>query len=272
MAIKDKEENSENETKEETAAGPETETAAETAAEELQNSGNEEQQPESKEEKKIPDIPVSENIKMLNFMLQTCDLKPLFYDKMIKKGFIAVSLMAKLGILKFAGKPAEGVVSAFLPRIGMVLIQEDDRARTENLIIAAYLSDIGMIGIAESISLKASRLLPEEREIIKEHPLISARKSLQITDGAYKYIIDHHELPIGKGYFGKITDISKESLIIGIADTFIGMGHMMRSTYKASSSPVEAAKAAVKPFRETSGNFTKEEIDYMEAALSMTLI
>ncbi len=269
--MQDKEENQQNETQKENEPGQEKETAAETPEEEGQNSGGgQEQKPE--EGKKIQDIPVSENIKMLNFMLQTCDLKPLFYDKMIKKGFIAVNLMVNLGILKFAAEPAEGVVSALLPKIGIVLIQKDDRARTENLIIAAYLSDIGMIGIAESISLKASRLLSEEREIVKEHPLISARKSLQITDGAYKYIIDHHELPIGKGYFGKITDIPKESFIIGIADTFIGMGHMMRSTYKASSWPAEAAKAAVKPFRETSGNFAKEEIDYMEAALSMTVI
>ena len=264
-----KKENLENETKEKTAAYLEEKVSTETASEEERVPENE-QSPE--EEKKAPEIPVSENIKLLNFMLQTCDLKPLFYDKMIKKGFIAVRLMADLGFLKFAESPNENTVSAFLPRIGVVLISGDDRKRTEDIIIAAYLSDIGMIGVAESISLKSARLTHEEKEIVKEHPLISARKSLQITDGAYRYIMDHHELPIGKGYFGKIIEIPKESLIIGIADVYVGMGHMMRSVYKASSSPVDAAKAAIKPFRETSGNFTKDEIEYMEAVLSQTVI
>lgn len=89
--------------------------------------------------------------------------------------------------------------------------------------IAAYLHDIGKIGIPESILDKPGKLDDEEYGIIKLHPEMGIKIIENIDDlkEVIPWILYHHERMDGKGYY----NISKENIplearIIAIADTF----------------------------------------------------
>lgn len=93
-----------------------------------------------------------------------------------------------------------------------------------NLIeIAAYLHDIGKIGIPESILNKPEKLDDEEYNIIKAHPEMGI-KIIENIDGLKEiitWILYHHERIDGKGYYNiPKENIPLESRIIAIADTF----------------------------------------------------
>ncbi|MGM0607358.1 MAG: TIGR00282 family metallophosphoesterase [Candidatus Muiribacteriota bacterium] len=96
-----------------------------------------------------------------------------------------------------------------------------------DLEIAALLHDIGKIGIRDAILCKPGRLTDDEFEIIKSHPVISA-KILQPVD-FLKHLIpmirNHHERFDGNGYPDKISgkEIPLGSRMIAVADTFDAM-------------------------------------------------
>jgi putative nucleotidyltransferase with HDIG domain len=93
-----------------------------------------------------------------------------------------------------------------------------------DLDIAAYMHDLGKIGVPESILGKPGKLTEDEFAEIKKHPLLT-NKILepihlppQIVDAA----VQHHERVDGKGYpFGlKGENISPSARIIAVADVF----------------------------------------------------
>lgn len=97
----------------------------------------------------------------------------------------------------------------------------------ENIYYIALLHDIGKIGIPDSILRKPGKLTDEEREVIRQHPVIGGKilknfSALEgIADGA-KY---HHERYDGTGYCEKLSghDIPEVARIIGVADTYDAM-------------------------------------------------
>lgn len=97
----------------------------------------------------------------------------------------------------------------------------------QDLRIAALLHDIGKIGIPEHILNKVSPLNEEERNIIKNHPLIGANILKQIEE--FKDVLlgvrHHHERYDGSGYpFGlKKKQIPLIASIISLADAFDAM-------------------------------------------------
>jgi HD-GYP domain-containing protein (c-di-GMP phosphodiesterase class II) len=97
----------------------------------------------------------------------------------------------------------------------------------QNLEIAAYMHDLGKIGISELILGKPGKLTAEEYEEIKKHPTLT-NKILQpirlpafIVDAA----VQHHERLDGRGYpLGLKGDkISQFAKIIAVADVFDAM-------------------------------------------------
>lgn len=97
----------------------------------------------------------------------------------------------------------------------------------EHLHIAALLHDIGKIGIPESILNKEEALTEEEREKIRQHPLVGATilepiKELGDSILGVKY---HHERYDGTGYPEglKQEQIPLIAAIISVADTFDAM-------------------------------------------------
>lgn len=104
---------------------------------------------------------------------------------------------------------------------------ELDEHAVSRIKIAGILHDIGKIGVNEEILNKKSELTAEEWEVIKSHPIKSARileNTLEYKD-LITVVLAHHERYDGTGYpYGlKANKIPFEARIIAIADTFDAM-------------------------------------------------
>ena len=93
--------------------------------------------------------------------------------------------------------------------------------------VAGSLHDIGKIGIDESLLKKVGQLSDQEWELIKQHPIRSARILSSIDE--YLDIVPivkaHHERFDGNGYPARLRDkqIPLEAKIIAVADSFDAM-------------------------------------------------
>lgn len=98
------------------------------------------------------------------------------------------------------------------------------QADIDCLRFAGALHDIGKIGIPDAILLKAGKLNPQEREIIRTHPLIGERivTPLGLLPAERTIILYHHERWDGLGYpYGLAGEnIPLLSRILALADTF----------------------------------------------------
>lgn len=92
---------------------------------------------------------------------------------------------------------------------------------------AAYLHDVGKIGIPENILGKPSGLTNDEFEIIKTHPQISARilAPVQFKSSVIPAVLHHHEHFNGRGYphHLKGEQIPYEARIMAVADSYDAM-------------------------------------------------
>lgn len=96
--------------------------------------------------------------------------------------------------------------------------------RIEKLKLAAFLHDIGMIGIDANILTRLNPLNEKEYSIVKTHPLIGSEmaESLSQLKGSSTIIEQHHEWVNGTGYpLGlKEENICLEAKIIAVAEAF----------------------------------------------------
>jgi HD-GYP domain-containing protein (c-di-GMP phosphodiesterase class II) len=96
--------------------------------------------------------------------------------------------------------------------------------KLSGLEMAAYMHDLGKIGVPESILTKPGRLTPQEFEEVKKHPILT-NKILEPIE-LPKYIVDaavqHHERLNGQGYPLGLEGnaISSFARIIAVADVF----------------------------------------------------
>lgn len=97
----------------------------------------------------------------------------------------------------------------------------------ETIQAAAYLHDVGKIGVPELILGKLGNLTDEEFEIIKTHPEISARilAPVQFNGAVIPIVRHHHERYNGTGYPDHLSgeNIPLEARILAIADSFDAM-------------------------------------------------
>ena len=97
----------------------------------------------------------------------------------------------------------------------------------ESLRFAAYLHDIGKIGIRDSVLQKVGKLTDEEYEHIKDHPVIgeSIIKHMDLTGHERAIIRHHHERWDGGGYPDGLDRENTPLLarIVAVADAFDAM-------------------------------------------------
>jgi diguanylate cyclase (GGDEF)-like protein/putative nucleotidyltransferase with HDIG domain len=91
--------------------------------------------------------------------------------------------------------------------------------------LAALLHDVGKIGIAETILRKPGALTDHEWEVMKQHPVIGAKKVLEPINSLKDLIPivkHHHERIDGSGYPDRLKDdeIPLGAKIVAIADSF----------------------------------------------------
>lgn len=92
---------------------------------------------------------------------------------------------------------------------------------------AAYLHDIGKIGIPDTILNKPTKLTEEEFAIIKEHTTIGANilKNISLIDHVQEIVRNHHERYDGTGYPDglKGEEIPLRARIVAVADSYDAM-------------------------------------------------
>ena len=102
-----------------------------------------------------------------------------------------------------------------------------DKAEIRNLKNAAYLHDVGRIGIPDSILNKPSRLTEEEFGLIKAHTVIGADilKNITLIGHVAEVARSHHERYDGKGYPDglKGEEIPVQARIVAVADSYDAM-------------------------------------------------
>jgi len=98
------------------------------------------------------------------------------------------------------------------------------RRQIETMTVGCMLHDIGKIGVPDSILNKPDQLNENEREIMKNHPLVGLRivREIELFKPAIPYIISHHERYDGKGYPKglKGSEIPVEGRLLAVVDTF----------------------------------------------------
>lgn len=99
-----------------------------------------------------------------------------------------------------------------------------DEKQVEIIRRAAYLHDIGKIGIPHSILDKPGRLTEQEYEIVRDHPAIGARiiEPIEAYADVTPMVLQHHEKYNGKGYPNGIAgeDIEIGARIMAVADVY----------------------------------------------------
>ncbi|MDH3213275.1 MAG: response regulator [Myxococcales bacterium] len=97
----------------------------------------------------------------------------------------------------------------------------------EHIRIAAFLHDLGKVGVPRELLLRADVLQPEELVVVQTHPEIGARliRPLAIPAAVTAAIRHHHEWWDGSGYPHGLAheDIPLSARIIGVADAFDAM-------------------------------------------------
>ena len=97
----------------------------------------------------------------------------------------------------------------------------------EHVRIAAFLHDLGKVGVPTDLLLRAGALDANERHLVEQHPAIGARliKPLDIPTAVSLAIRHHHEWWDGSGYPDGLSgeDIPLSARIISVADAFDAM-------------------------------------------------
>ncbi|MDQ7990214.1 MAG: HD domain-containing protein [Candidatus Dactylopiibacterium sp.] len=93
--------------------------------------------------------------------------------------------------------------------------------------VAGFLHDLGKIGVAENILLRADHLVEAEYEIVKTHPVLGVHllAGHPLEDLLAPGIRHHHERPDGRGYPDglKGLEIPLAARMIAVADAFDAM-------------------------------------------------
>ena len=106
-----------------------------------------------------------------------------------------------------------------------------DQQSVENIRLAATMHDIGKIGIADGILLRAERLTSEEFSVLKRHTEMGARilegSDIPMLQMARDIALCHHERWDGSGYSQGLAaeEIPESARIVAILDVYDALSH-----------------------------------------------
>ncbi len=117
------------------------------------------------------------------------------------------------------------------------------KEESDNLRVAILLYDIGNLMLPQELLLKTTPLTEEERQHIKEHPMIAAQeilKPISYVQDVIPIIEHHHENWDGTGYPKKLShdNIPLTSQIVLIIDAYFAL--IEHRPYRAKLNPQEA--------------------------------
>jgi putative two-component system response regulator len=106
-----------------------------------------------------------------------------------------------------------------------------DQQSADDIRLAATMHDIGKIGIADGILLRAERLTSEEFSVLKRHTEMGARilegSEIPMLQMARDIAMSHHERWDGSGYSQGLTaeEIPESARIVAILDVYDALSH-----------------------------------------------
>lgn len=117
-------------------------------------------------------------------------------------------------------------VARYSIAVGLRLGCDKEPNRLENLIAAAFLHDVGILGVPDGVINKEGGFLNHEMQLMREHAVIGER----ILDGAglpvqAKWVRHHHERVDGTGYPDRLAGdaIPFESRLIAVVEALEAM-------------------------------------------------
>lgn len=117
-------------------------------------------------------------------------------------------------------------VSRYAVALGMRLGVDKEPGRLDKLIAAAFLHDIGILGVPDGILQKEGGFLAHEMQVMREHAVIGERilEASGLPDLA-KWVRHHHERVDGQGYPDGLVGeaIPFESRLIAIVEALEAM-------------------------------------------------
>ena len=152
--------------------------------------------------------------------------KILLYSTLKKKYFTTIAALAEAIDAKDPyTKGHSSRVSRYSVEIARKMRLSSERIETVQ--IAAYLHDVGKIGIDESILRKETPLSDSERKLMQTHPILTAKilQPISFMGDLSAIARQHHEKCDGSGYPNGLTksNILLEARIIALADSFDAM-------------------------------------------------
>jgi HD-GYP domain-containing protein (c-di-GMP phosphodiesterase class II) len=117
-------------------------------------------------------------------------------------------------------------VSRYAVALGIRLGVDKEPGRLDNLIAAAFLHDIGILGVPDGILQKEGGFLAHEMQVMREHAVIGERiLEASGLPGIAKWVRHHHERVDGQGYPDGLVGeaIPFESRLIAIVEALEAM-------------------------------------------------
>jgi HD-GYP domain-containing protein (c-di-GMP phosphodiesterase class II) len=157
----------------------------------------------------------------------------------------AINLLETLGDIDGYSKSHSIRVAEFSIWIARLL----GMSRKERAVIgeAAFLHDIGKLGVAQKILQKPDKLNPDEYAEMQRHVLVSRNLALVFgSEQVAQIVYSHHERMDGSGYPSGTTSIPIAGRILAVADTFEAMS-AYRSYRKRKFTPLEIVETLHSP-------------------------
>jgi putative nucleotidyltransferase with HDIG domain len=134
---------------------------------------------------------------------------------------LAETIETKGGYMRGHARRVSFYAGLLAERVG---VQGKDQ---EQLRLAAFLHDLGKVGVPSELLTRAGGLDPHERRLVEQHPVIGARlvRPLLLQSDLTLAIQHHHEWWDGTGYPDGLSgpDIPYPARIVAIADAFDAM-------------------------------------------------